>query len=94
MDAVRLARLTTALVVVGGGLAVGHALTPYGAQTSPARRVAFWALVAGLGALRGWRESVVMENPRPRSRVLAYAAGAVGLAYVANWVVHGGPRIP
>lgn len=94
MDAVRLARLTTAVVVVGGGMLAGHVLMPYGAKSSVARRVVFWAIVAGLGALRGWRERVVAEAPGARGWAASYAVVAVLLAYVANWVVHGGPRVP
>jgi len=96
MDAVRLSRLTTALTVALGGLAAGHLVLPYSGAASGTRRLLFWALVAGIGAWRGWRESVVLEEGerRRRTRIPIYALAAVLLGYVANWVVHGGPHWP
>ena len=96
MDAVRLSRLTTGLVLAAGGLAAGHLLLPYTPPAPPGRRVAFWAIVVALGAWRGWSEGGLLEEPaeRRRKRIGAYAAAAAVLAYLANWVVHGGPRWP
>jgi hypothetical protein len=96
MDAVRLSRLTTGVVVAAGGLAAGHVLLPYASPAPPGRRVLFWAIIVALGAWRGWAEGGVLEEPasRRRRRTGSYAVAAVVLAYVANWLVHGGPRWP
>jgi hypothetical protein len=89
MDAVRLARFTTALTLAGGGLAAGHLVLPHGAALS--RRAAFWGLMIALGAFRGWRESAVARESQRRAttRIVGYGAAAALLAYLANLVVHG-----
>jgi hypothetical protein len=93
MNAVRLARLTTLLVIAVFGLVAGHVIMPYAAGAPIARQVAFWTLMLGIGALRGWREGVVREEPtaRWRWRSVIYAFAAVGLALGAYWLVHGSP---
>lgn len=95
MDAVRLSRLTTGLVLAAGGLAAGHVLLPY-APPAPGRRALFWAIVVALGAWRGWAEGGLLEESaeRRRRRSAFYAVGAAVLAYAANWLMHGGPRWP
>jgi hypothetical protein len=96
MDAVRLSRLTTGLVLAAGGMAAGHLLLPYTPPAAAGRRALFWAIVVALGAWRGWSEGGLLEEPAPRRRrrMALYALGAAVLAYASNWLVHGGPHWP
>ncbi|GJG87264.1 hypothetical protein tb265_24450 [Gemmatimonadetes bacterium T265] len=97
MTAPTVAHLTTALVVVGGGMIAGHALAPYGAGAGAGRRVIFALVMVALGAWRGRREARVWaewnDRPmRPGHGARAAAVGAVGallLAAAGYGVAHG-----
>ena len=102
MTPVAHARLTTAVTVTVAGLAGGHLLNPHAPAASPARGVAFYGLMALLGAWRGWSEARARDHApadaaaaRRAYRVrlafaAAYAAGALLLSALAYRVVHGG----
>lgn len=94
MDAIKLSRLTTGLTLVGVGLAAGHVLVPYAGAAPVGRRVAFWAIVLGVGALRGWRDGVIREaRGRPLARRVALTAlASAALALVGYWAIHGAPK--
>ena len=97
MTAPTVAHLTTALVVVAGGMVAGHLLAPYGPSGGVARRMAFAVVMLAVGAWRGRREwRVAAEwNDRPldasrgaRSAVLG-ALGALLVAAAGYGVAHG-----
>ena len=95
MDALKLSRLNTAVLVVGVGLAAGHLLSPFSAGAGAGRRVALAATMLALGALRGWRDAAVRGVRAPRAvalTALAFALGALALAAAGYVVVHGVPR--
>jgi cell division protein FtsX len=99
-----LSRLTTALVVGVGGMAAGHLLNPLGAAgVRPAALAAFAAIVAALGAWRGWADvrarAAWDDRPAAAARgaraAAAGAAAALLAAAAAYTVVHGtGPAGP
>ena len=91
MHPVAHARLTTAAVVAVGGMAAGHLLAPHAPGASPARGVAFYALMLLAGAWRGRREGRAADAPPRayRARAALYAAAAPLLAALANALVHG-----
>lgn len=97
MDAVHLARLTTVLAVgVVGGVA-GHVLVPFSPGVGAGPKLLFVALVAGTGALRGWRARVLQGelHGTPPTRVARTAALFALAALAASWagfaLVHGSP---
>lgn len=91
MDAVRLSRVTTALVVAGVGGVAGHVLWPFAPGAGVARPAAFVTLMLATGALRGWREAVVREAPAVGRAAALYAVGALALAMLAYVAMHGSP---
>lgn len=86
-----LSRINSTLVVVVGGMALGHLLLPYSPGRGPLVRVAFYLAMALLGALRGLRDATVRGVPgRARLvRGIGAAIAAVVLAWLAYIVVHG-----
>lgn len=91
MDAVRLSRVTTVLVVGAVGGVAGHVLWPFGAGAGVLRPSAFVALMLGVGALRGWREAVVRGDAAVGRVAGTYAVGALALALAGYVVMHGAP---
>jgi hypothetical protein len=91
MDAVRLSRVTTALVVLTVGGVAGHVLFPFAPGAGVVRPVAFIALMLATGALRGWRETVVREAPGAARAAALYAAGALVVALLGFVAIHGRP---
>jgi hypothetical protein len=91
MDAVHLSRITTVLVVGAVGGVAGHTLWPFAANAGAGRAVAFCALMLGTGALRGWREAVIREDPATGRAAALYAAGALALALLGYVLLHGAP---
>lgn len=92
MDAVRLSRVTTALVVAAVGGIAGHVLWPFASGAGVGRPAAFVGLMLATGALRGWREAVV-RDATPTARVATlYAVGALAVAILGFVLVHGPPR--
>lgn len=91
MDAVRLSRVTTALVVAGVGGVAGHVLWPFAPGAGLLRPTAFVTLMLATGALRGWREAVVREAPAAGRMAMLYAAGAIAVALLGYVVMHGRP---
>ena len=89
MDAVRLSRLTTGLVVTAVGVVAGHVLWPFAPGAGAVRPLAFVLLILPTGALRGWREAVVRESPAVGRAAALYAVGALALALLGYVVVHG-----
>lgn len=93
MDAVRLSRVTTGLVVAAVGGVAGHVLWPFAPGAGLLRPAAFVALMLATGALRGWREAVVRDAPPDRRgasvQLSLYAAGALAVALLGFVVVHG-----
>jgi hypothetical protein len=93
-----LARLTSLLVVAGGGLALGHLLNPLPAGVvRPGPLAAFVVATAALGAWRGWRDvaaraewdgraAPAAAGARGAAAGAALAAGVAALGYV---LVHG-----
>ena len=95
MDALKLSRINTAVLVVGVGLAAGHLISPYGAGGGSGRRAAFAAAMLASGGLRGWRDAVLRGVRAPRAvalTALGFALGALALAAAGYVVVHGVPR--
>ncbi|MDF1502904.1 hypothetical protein [Roseisolibacter sp. H3M3-2] len=95
MDAVRLSRLTTVLVVVAAGGVAGHVWFPFAPGAGVARPAGFVALMLVVGALRGWRPAVVAAAPDPapdaRRRALLLALAAAAAALLGHVVMHGAP---
>ena len=91
MDAVRLSRLTTGLVVATVGGVAGHVLWPFSPGAGVLRPVAFVLLMLATGALRGWREAVVRESSAVGRAAALYAVGVLTLAMLGFVVVHGRP---
>ena len=91
MDAVRLSRVTTALVVAGVGGVAGHVLWPFAPGAGVVRPAAFVTLMLATGALRGWREAVVRETPRVGRAAVLTAVGALMVALLGYAIMHGGP---
>jgi hypothetical protein len=89
VDAVRLSRLTTGLVVATVGGVAGHVLWPFAPGAGALRPVAFVLLMLATGALRGWREAVVRESAGVARAAALYAVGALALAMLGYVVVHG-----
>jgi hypothetical protein len=74
-----LARLTSLLVVAGGGVLLGHVLNPLpGGVARPAPLAAFVVATAALGAWRGWRD--VAARAEWDGRAAAAGAGVRGAA--------------
>ena len=95
MNPVHLARAATFLLVLVGGGLVGHVFMPVrGGLVLWGRLVPFLALMAALGAFRGWREAVVLEETpeRVRRRTAVYCAAAVVLALLGYALFHGVPN--
>ena len=95
MDALRLSRLNTAVLVTGVGLAAGHLLMPFSPGAGAGPRVALAATMLALGGLRGWRDAALRDVRAPRAvalTALAFALGALALAVAGYVVVHGVPR--
>lgn len=91
MEPTTLSRINSALVVVVGGMTLGHVLLPY----CPGRQVVllstFYLAMALLGAMRGLRDATVC-GVRGRDRNARAAVGAIAavlLAWVAHFVIHG-----
>jgi hypothetical protein len=91
VDAVRLSRLTTGLVVLAVGGVAGHVLWPFAPGAGIVRPVAFAAVMLATGALRGWREAVVREAPTAGRSALLYAVGALAAALLGFVAIHGRP---
>ncbi len=91
MDAVRLSRLTTALVIAAVGGVAGHVLWPFAPGAGVLRPAAFVLLMLATGALRGWREAVVRESAAAGRAAALYAAGSLALALLGFVLVHGAP---
>ena len=91
MDAVRLSRVTTALVVAGVGGVAGHVLWPFAPGAGVMRPTAFVTLMLATGALRGWREAIVREAPAVGRVAALYAGGALAVALLGDAVMHGRP---
>ncbi|GLC24188.1 hypothetical protein [Roseisolibacter agri] len=91
MDAVRLSRVTTALVVAGVGGVAGHVLWPFAPGAGLVRPAAFVAVMLATGALRGWREAVVREASAVGRAAMLYAAGALAVALLGYAIMHGRP---
>jgi hypothetical protein len=91
LDAVRLSRLTTALVVLAVGGVAGHVLYPFAPGAGVARPTTFVALMLATGALRGWREAVVREAPAVGRAAAYYAVGALVAALLGFAAIHGRP---
>jgi hypothetical protein len=91
MDAVRLSRLTTALVIAAVGGVAGHVLWPFAPGAGVLRPLGFVLLMLATGALRGWREAVVRESPRVGRAAALYAVATLALAMLGFVVVHGRP---
>ena len=91
MDAVRLSRLTTGLVVTAVGGVAGHVLWPFAPGAGAVRPLAFVLLILATGALRGWREAVVRESPAVGRAAALYAVGALALTLLGFAVAHGRP---
>lgn len=94
MNPVHLARAATFLIVVVGGGLLGHVFMPVrGGFVLWGRLAGFLLVMAGLGALRGWREGVTLEEPVPRirRRTAIYAGAAVVLALLGYLLIHGRP---
>ena len=91
MKASTLSRINSALVVVVGGMALGHVLLPYSPPREPLVIAGFYGAMALLGAMRGRRDATLRGVVgRARSvRAALGAAAAVVLALVAYIVVHG-----
>ncbi len=91
MKAPTLSRINSALVVVVGGMALGHLVLPYSPGRGAPVRVAFYVAMAVLGAMRGLRDATV-RGLGGRARTVRGAGGAlaaVALAWIAYIVVHG-----
>ena len=91
MKASTLSRINSALVVVVGGMALGHLALPYAPGRGPSARIAFYAAMALLGGLRGLRDATI-RGVIGRARMVrgvGAALAAVLLAWVAYIVVHG-----
>ena len=94
MNPVHLARAATFLVVVVGGGLLGHVFMPVrGGIVLWGHLVGFLVVMAALGAIRGWREGVIVEDPAPRvqRRTVVYAVAAVLLAMLGYLAIHGRP---
>ena len=91
MDAVRLSRLTTGLVVAAVGGVAGHVLWPFAPGAGAMRPVGFVLLMLATGALRGWREAVVRESSAVGRAAALYAVGSLALAMLGFLVMHGRP---
>jgi hypothetical protein len=97
VDAVHLSRLTTVLAVGTVGGVAGHVLVPFSPGAGAGRVALFVALVAGTGAVRGWRARVLDADlhgvpPAGIGRAAAlYGLGSVGVAMLGFVVVHGLP---
>jgi hypothetical protein len=91
MDAVRLSRLTTALVIAAVGGVAGHVLWPFAPGAGVLRPIAYVLLMLATGALRGWREAVVRESSAVGRAAALYAAGSLAVALLGFVLVHGAP---
>ena len=94
MNPVHLARAATFLIVVVGGGLLGHVFMPVrGGMVLWGRLIGFLVVMAALGAFRGWREGVVLEDraPRLQRRTVGYAVAAVLLAMLGYLAIHGRP---
>lgn len=86
-----LSRINSLLVVVVGGMALGHLTLPYSPGRAPLVRVGFYLAMALLGGMRGLRDATV-RGVAGRARLVRGAGAAivaVALAWVAYIVVHG-----
>ena len=94
MNELQLSRLNTLVVLLATGLVAGHLFSPVrGVSPLWGRVVLFAALMAAVGALRGWREAVLREPPSARPGALAalFAAGSVLLSALGYAAFHGWP---
>lgn len=95
MSPLGLARFNTAAILVAAGLVVGHWLQPVPGVVLWRRTLAFLALMALIGALRGWREASLREPPAGRSLrtalIVAFAVGAMLLTALGYVAFHGPP---
>lgn len=93
MQLLTLSRINSAVLVVGVAAAAGHLLLPFAAGVPAGRRIAFVALMLGLGALRGWREARLRDRPPSGRAALAlpalFAAASLGVALLGYVTVHG-----
>ena len=95
MSRLGVARFNTAVMFAVVGIVAGHWLQPVlGAVLWP-RAAAFLAIMAALGALRGWRDATLHQPPVDgRTAWLyatAFALGAVVLVTVGYVAFHGMP---
>lgn len=88
-------RITNAGLLLGVGLGGAHLLMPARAGAGMAARIAFYASMAGTGALAGWRERRAREldgdEDVPGDQALWIIGGAVvalALAWLAFYLAH------
>jgi len=90
-----LSRFNTVALLTAAGMVAGHWIQPAPGVVIWRRGIVFLGAMALVGALRGWRESVLHRPPPSRRHTLVlaggYAAGAVLLMAVGYIAFHGIP---
>lgn len=95
MTQLGLSRFNTAAILGAAGMVAGHWIQPAPGVLLWRRTLIFLALMALLGALRGWREASLRE-PRPSGRLtiwlaMGFAVGSVLLMALGYVAFHGLP---
>lgn len=94
MSAILLSRILSAIVILGGAMALGHVMLPYSPGHGLDRRVLFYAFVAAIGFARGLRDATVRGGFSPKARRIraaVFAVVGVACSVAGYWVGHGNP---
>lgn len=94
MSAILLSRILSAIVILGGGMAIAHLMLPYAPDHGPAWRVTFYVAMAAIGYMRGLRDATVRAGFAARARAIRagiFAAASVLAALAGYLVMHGNP---
>lgn len=88
-----LSRLTSAILVVVIGMALGHLVLPYSPGRGIGIQLGFYAVMVALGALRGARDATVqgIAGRARLERAVGWGVASVGLALAGYVAVHGWP---
>lgn len=94
MTRLQLSRFNTTMLVVVGGMVIGHVLLPFRPGAPRLAAPAFYAIMFALGVARGDRDVALRGVPRGRRRAVesvAWGVAILAIALLASHVMHHEP---
>jgi len=90
----QLSRFNSGMLVIVGGMVIGHVLLPFRPGAPRLSAPAFYAVLFALGMVRGDRDAALRGVPRGRRRAVvgvAWGIAVIAVALLASHLMHHEP---